>query len=310
MMTIGIGIGGSPRTPKQAEIAKYEEEQGVEERQRVAIIRDLHERAEAQRAANDAWAEKVEESQSVADGLAKKVRQRKGYVLIGDSEKETARRLRRLLCPAQVCDLDDRYQGDIFSPDICALFSRLFSAVNLASLQSQDSAGVSSPNQARKKPNTKCREGGVCCLQREVEKQVTSRILSPWRAKSPSAKDLVFVLPPVTLYGRFLCPKRAEAGWSMMSSVSSPAVGEEGKRSQYRCIFFPCVAFYFICSCVLSANRATGSVDMLQDPVRSVPTNSGQGRHRGAGGRPAGPGEHPHRAGHHGVQHRRLYEPY
>ncbi|CAM9427033.1 unnamed protein product [Ectocarpus fasciculatus] len=56
----------------EAEIAKYEEEQGVEERQRVAIIRDLHERAEAQRAANEAWAEKVEESQSVADGLAKK----------------------------------------------------------------------------------------------------------------------------------------------------------------------------------------------------------------------------------------------
>ncbi|CAN0542188.1 unnamed protein product, partial [Ectocarpus sp. 12 AP-2014] len=47
----------------EAEIAKYEEEQGVEERQRVAIIRDLHERAEAQRAANEAWAEKVEESQ-------------------------------------------------------------------------------------------------------------------------------------------------------------------------------------------------------------------------------------------------------
>eukprot|EP00752_Nemacystus_decipiens_P006896 g6194.t1 len=56
----------------EAEIAKYEEEQGVEERQRVAIIRDLHERAEAQRAANEAWAQKVEESQSVADGLAKK----------------------------------------------------------------------------------------------------------------------------------------------------------------------------------------------------------------------------------------------
>ncbi|CAN0355850.1 unnamed protein product, partial [Ectocarpus sp. 8 AP-2014] len=56
----------------EAEIAKYEEEQGVEERQRVAIIRDLHERAEAQRTANEAWAEKVEESQSVADGLAKK----------------------------------------------------------------------------------------------------------------------------------------------------------------------------------------------------------------------------------------------
>lgn len=61
------------RSYLKAEIAKYEEEQGVEERQRVAIIRDLHERAEAQRAANEAWAEKVEESQSVADGLAKKV---------------------------------------------------------------------------------------------------------------------------------------------------------------------------------------------------------------------------------------------
>lgn len=55
------------------EIAKYEEEQGVEERQRVAIIRDLHERAEAQRAAHAAWTQKVEESQAVADGLAKKV---------------------------------------------------------------------------------------------------------------------------------------------------------------------------------------------------------------------------------------------
>lgn len=44
----------------------------MEERQRVAIIRDLQERAEAQRAANEAWALKVEESQSVADGLAKK----------------------------------------------------------------------------------------------------------------------------------------------------------------------------------------------------------------------------------------------
>lgn len=49
----------------------------MEERQRVAIIRDLHERAEAQRAANEAWAEKVEESQAVADGLAKKVRELK-----------------------------------------------------------------------------------------------------------------------------------------------------------------------------------------------------------------------------------------
>ncbi|CAM9560763.1 unnamed protein product, partial [Hapterophycus canaliculatus] len=56
----------------EMEIAKYEEEQGVEERQRVAIIRDLHERAEAQRAAHVAWTLKVEESQAVADGLAKK----------------------------------------------------------------------------------------------------------------------------------------------------------------------------------------------------------------------------------------------
>lgn len=64
--------------PKQAEIAKYEEEQGVEERQRVAIIRDLHERAEAQRAANEAWALRVEESQGVADGLAKKVGETEG----------------------------------------------------------------------------------------------------------------------------------------------------------------------------------------------------------------------------------------
>lgn len=67
-------MGKAPGTPKQAEIAKYEEEQGVEERQRVAIIQDLHERAEAQRASNEAWTLKVEESQSVADGLAKKVR--------------------------------------------------------------------------------------------------------------------------------------------------------------------------------------------------------------------------------------------
>ena len=44
----------------------------MEERQRVAIIRDLQERAEAQRAANEAWALKVEESQGMADGLAKK----------------------------------------------------------------------------------------------------------------------------------------------------------------------------------------------------------------------------------------------
>lgn len=73
---IVIGIDGSLGTPQQAEIAKYEEEQGVEERQRVSIIRDLHERAEAQRAANEAWAVKVDESQGVADGLAKKVRER------------------------------------------------------------------------------------------------------------------------------------------------------------------------------------------------------------------------------------------
>ncbi|CAM9168036.1 unnamed protein product [Sphacelaria rigidula] len=56
----------------EAEIAKYEQEQGVEEKQRVAIIRDLQERAQAQRAANEAWAEKVEESQQMADRLAKK----------------------------------------------------------------------------------------------------------------------------------------------------------------------------------------------------------------------------------------------
>lgn len=75
VMNICIGIVvGFLCTSKQAEIAKYEEEQGVEERQRVAIIRDLHERAGAQRAANEAWALKVEESQSVADGLAKKAR--------------------------------------------------------------------------------------------------------------------------------------------------------------------------------------------------------------------------------------------
>lgn len=58
----------------QAEIAKYEEEQGVEERQRVAIIKNLHERAKAQQAASEVWATKVEESQAVADSLAKKVR--------------------------------------------------------------------------------------------------------------------------------------------------------------------------------------------------------------------------------------------
>lgn len=52
----------------------------MEERQRVAIIRDLHERAQAQRAANEAWARKVEESQGVADGLAKKARERERCV--------------------------------------------------------------------------------------------------------------------------------------------------------------------------------------------------------------------------------------
>lgn len=60
-------------TMEQAEIAQYEEEQGVEEKQRVAIIRDLHERAEAQHGANEAWARRVDEAQGVADGLAKKV---------------------------------------------------------------------------------------------------------------------------------------------------------------------------------------------------------------------------------------------
>lgn len=58
---------------RQAEIAEYEQEQGVEEQQRVAIIRDLHQRAEAQKASNEAWAKKVEESQEMANRLAKKV---------------------------------------------------------------------------------------------------------------------------------------------------------------------------------------------------------------------------------------------
>lgn len=40
----------------------------------MAIIRDLQERADAQRAADEAWAKKVEEAQAVADGLAKKAR--------------------------------------------------------------------------------------------------------------------------------------------------------------------------------------------------------------------------------------------
>lgn len=45
----------------------------MEEQQRVAIIRDLHQKAEAQRASNEAWAKKVEDSQEMADRLAKKV---------------------------------------------------------------------------------------------------------------------------------------------------------------------------------------------------------------------------------------------
>ncbi|CAM9269466.1 unnamed protein product, partial [Choristocarpus tenellus] len=56
----------------QSEIKKYEEEQGVEEQQRVAIIRDLHERADAQKAADEEWARRVEVAQTVADRLAKK----------------------------------------------------------------------------------------------------------------------------------------------------------------------------------------------------------------------------------------------
>lgn len=40
----------------------------------MAIIRDLQDRAEAQRASNEAWAVKVEEAQAMADRLAKKVR--------------------------------------------------------------------------------------------------------------------------------------------------------------------------------------------------------------------------------------------
>lgn len=62
------------RCHPQAEIAKYEQEQGVEEEQRVAIIRDLQERAASQRTSNDAWAVRVEEAQAMADQLAKKVR--------------------------------------------------------------------------------------------------------------------------------------------------------------------------------------------------------------------------------------------
>lgn len=46
----------------------------MEEKQRVAIIRNMQQRAEAQRAANEAWAKKVEEAQAVADCLAKKAR--------------------------------------------------------------------------------------------------------------------------------------------------------------------------------------------------------------------------------------------
>ena len=56
------------------EIKKYEDEENVIEGQRVAIIRDLQQRAEEQRAAHDAWARKVEEAQAVADDLSKKVR--------------------------------------------------------------------------------------------------------------------------------------------------------------------------------------------------------------------------------------------
>lgn len=53
-----------------------------------------------------------------------------------------------------------------------------------------------------------------------------------------------------------------------------------------------------------------GSVDLFQDPVRPVPADSGQGRHRGTSGRPAGPGEHSDRKGHHGVKYCRLHEPH
>ncbi|CAM9110440.1 unnamed protein product, partial [Discosporangium mesarthrocarpum] len=56
----------------QMEIKTYEKEQGVEEQQRVAIIRDLQERGEAQKAADEEWAQKVELAQEVAARLAKK----------------------------------------------------------------------------------------------------------------------------------------------------------------------------------------------------------------------------------------------
>lgn len=58
----------------KVEIKNFEEEQSVEERQRVAVIRDLHQRAEMQRASDHAWAKKVEEAQAMADGLVKKAR--------------------------------------------------------------------------------------------------------------------------------------------------------------------------------------------------------------------------------------------
>lgn len=56
------------------EIKNFEEEQNVEERQRVAVIHDLHQRVEMQRASDQAWAEKVEEAQAMVDGLVKKAR--------------------------------------------------------------------------------------------------------------------------------------------------------------------------------------------------------------------------------------------
>lgn len=78
----------------------------MEERQRVAIIRDLHERAQAQRAANEAWTRKVEERQAVADGVAKKAR----YVL------------RVYVCMERkwrIADVKDMYVSAFFSDGFC-----------------------------------------------------------------------------------------------------------------------------------------------------------------------------------------------
>ena len=58
----------------KVEIENFEEEQNVEERQRVAVIRDLHQRVEMQRASDQAWAKKVEEAQVTVDGFVKKAR--------------------------------------------------------------------------------------------------------------------------------------------------------------------------------------------------------------------------------------------